>query len=116
MISSLIQKSKKLIDQTVVDKVPPPLRDNGIVLSALALNALRQREMRGLTTCLREMHGLLDTSQAVALRVIHQLEREGFVTIGDEFVDRLAAPVALEQTVSAAFDRFSGDDAIEETA
>jgi len=111
MMALLLRKSRGL-GRSARGQDVPPLRDRGIVLAAFVLTVLRQRELNGKTTCLRDLHILLEIKQPEALRVVHLLEREGMVRIGEEFVDRFAAPVSLCLALREDFDRLVGPDIV----
>ena len=82
----------------------PPLREGGVVLAALMTDAVRQRELQGLSTSLRQLHRVLDVSQPAALRIAHMLSREGVLCIEEDLSDRLESTVRLS---SATRDRFA---------
>jgi DNA-binding MarR family transcriptional regulator len=75
--------------------VDPPLRESGITLAALMIEAIRQREAEGCTTTLRQLHCLLDISQPTALRLAHLLAREGVVRIEENLSDRFESAICL---------------------
>ncbi|QIQ86153.1 hypothetical protein [Erythrobacter sp.] len=73
----------------------PPLRDGGIVLAALMTEAIRQREVEGHATTLRQLHLVLGVSQPAALRLAHRLSREGVVRIEENMSDRFESTLRL---------------------
>lgn len=65
------------------------------LLSALLLDALYHRQSGGQKTTLRDLHGLLDVTQPVALRVARELEREGVAVIASNLTDAFASEISV---------------------
>lgn len=109
MLSTLLKKSRDRIAAQNIEDMPQ-LRDSGIVLAALVLTVVQQRERMNQPPRLRHLHQLIGTSQASALRVVHQLEREGLVRIDEDLADRLAARIRLSPHTRRQFDRLANID------
>ena len=79
--------------------------DREQLLSALLIEVVHHRECSGQTTQLRDLHGLLDVPQPVALRLAYRLEQEGSVLIENNLSDTFASLVRLAPRASHAIER-----------
>jgi hypothetical protein len=94
----------------------PPLRDGGVVLAAMMTDCVRQRELQGLSTSLRQLHRLLDVSQPAALRIAHLLSREGVLCIEEDLSDRLESTVRLSVETRKRYACLAYENLAEEVA
>lgn len=94
----------RLFDTRPCRSPDPPLRESGIALAALMIEAIRQREAEGRTTTLRQLHCVLDISQPTALRLAHLLAHEGLVRIEENLSDRFESAICLSPDTRGLFD------------
>lgn len=64
-------------------------------LAAMLIDAIAARESRSQVTTLRDLHGLIDTSQPRALRLAYALEARGRITIAHDLHDVLASRLSV---------------------
>lgn len=61
----------------------------------LVARAIRDRELAGMTTTLRQLHEVCDLTQAAALKAVGELEQTGMLEIEYEMHDALDSKVIL---------------------
>ncbi|MEM7688215.1 MAG: hypothetical protein AAF291_04265 [Pseudomonadota bacterium] len=74
-------------------------------LPAQLIETLDQRGREGQKTTLRDLHTLLDASQSSALRIAHQLEREGVLVITHDIHDALGSTIAMAPAAETRMER-----------
>lgn len=74
-------------------------------LPAQLIETLDQRGREGQKTTLRDLHTLLESSQSSALRIAHQLEREGVLVITHDIHDTLSSTIAMAPSTQTRLQR-----------
>lgn len=69
------------------------------LLAALLIDAVHHRALIGELTTLRDLHSLLDVPQPVALRVAHQLQKNGIALIEANMSDAFASVITIAPAI-----------------
>lgn len=78
------------------------------LLEALLVETVRGRQSQGQTTCLRDLHMLLDIAQPHALQLARQLENAGTLIIEADPLDALASAITVTPPVASYLRLFTG--------
>lgn len=74
--------------------------ERAVLLRALLIETVQQREEHGTVTTLRDLHRLLDVPQPVALRLADQLRDEGVALVEMDDIDAFASVIRISRGVS----------------
>lgn len=70
------------------------------LLTALLVETIEHRRRSGADTTLRDLHALLDVPQPVALRLAHELEKQGILKVERNDTDAFASIVRVDPPVA----------------
>ena len=90
-----------------MSEVRKPGDEQDRLLEALLVETVRSRQGEGHTTCLRDLHILLDVAQPLALRLARRLEDEGTLILSTDPLDALASTVTVRPPVASYLRRFA---------
>lgn len=80
-------------------------RDEKALRMAQMTSLIHLRELRGMTTTLRQLHQISDLDQPEALTLIAHLEAARIVTIERNLGDAFESTIALQETTRRRLDR-----------